>query len=412
MMRTRAKRWWVLVMLILVALCLLFGLSLKIQIAMMQIPGSSLLRHSVGAARAGTLSPSIPVLEEPGGVALCDLPWFVEARQAAAKEQQAGLLHLCPNAGILTVQQGGRLGNQMWEYASVWGLAMEVPWLTPAIPRCLLRAIDDAFPFLTLPELKVPTLQRGCNANSGVIAQPEPTLSQKDVLQVLQDCQKERSDTHFGQKNSFHCQQNMVLERWVALPELVLPRLTLLREQDFRFHSYLTDLATSFLAAIMQKTEASVFISVHVRRGDYSDYLSSKHNASLAPISYFEEAINIFNHHFIGGDKVAFIVISDDISWCRHNIMHLHENIFIAWDPVEGWKEKTENLAGVPESDLALMALCNHTILDYGSFGTWGALLSGGKTIAYGIDGLLSTKIANLLTHWKTLPEKTIFQRN
>ncbi|XP_046384748.1 galactoside alpha-(1,2)-fucosyltransferase 2-like [Ischnura elegans] len=404
-MRTRARRWWLYVMFILVVLCLLFALSLKIQIAMMQISGSNLLRHSVASRRvSGTLSPSIPMLEEPGGVALCDLPWFVEARQAASKDQQASLLHLCPDAGVLTVQQGGRLGNQIWEYASVWGLAMEVPWLTPAIPRCLLRAIDDAFPFLTLPELKVPTLRKGCNEMGGMTPQPEPTLSQKDVLRVLKDCQRERSDG--GQKNRVQCQKNMVLERWVALPELVLPRISLLREQDFRFHSYLTDLATSFLIAVTKKTGASVFISIHVRRGDYHEYLSSKHNASLAPISYFDEAISIFDHHFMGGDKVAFIVISDDISWCRQNIMNLHDNIFIAWDPVDGWKEKTENLAGVPESDLALMAMCNHTILDYGSFGTWGALLSGGKTIAYGIDGLLSTKIANLLTHWKALPEK------
>lgn len=31
--------------------------------------------------------------------------------------------------------------------------------------------------------------------------------------------------------------------------------------------------------------------------------------------------------------------------------------------------------------DLALLAACNHTILSYGTFGQWGALLAGGRTV-------------------------------
>ena len=32
-------------------------------------------------------------------------------------------------------------------------------------------------------------------------------------------------------------------------------------------------------------------------------------------------------------------------------------------------------------ADLALLAACNHSIVTYGTFGLWGALLSGGVTI-------------------------------
>ena len=31
--------------------------------------------------------------------------------------------------------------------------------------------------------------------------------------------------------------------------------------------------------------------------------------------------------------------------------------------------------------DLALLAACNHTILSYGTFGQWAALLAGGRTV-------------------------------
>ena len=31
--------------------------------------------------------------------------------------------------------------------------------------------------------------------------------------------------------------------------------------------------------------------------------------------------------------------------------------------------------------DLAVLALCNHTIVDYGTFGLWAGLLAGGKIV-------------------------------
>ena len=34
--------------------------------------------------------------------------------------------------------------------------------------------------------------------------------------------------------------------------------------------------------------------------------------------------------------------------------------------------------------DLATLSLCNHSIIDYGTFGMWGALLSGGEIVVPG----------------------------
>lgn len=57
---------------------------------------------------------------------------------------------LCPRDGIVTVAQGGRLGNQMWEYASVWAVARRTG-LEPFVPRCLLRVLDEVFADLSVP---------------------------------------------------------------------------------------------------------------------------------------------------------------------------------------------------------------------------------------------------------------------
>ena len=34
-----------------------------------------------------------------------------------------------------------------------------------------------------------------------------------------------------------------------------------------------------------------------------------------------------------------------------------------------------------PEEDLALLSSCNHTVVGYGSFGLWGAVLAGGEVV-------------------------------
>ena len=66
--------------------------------------------------------------------------------------------------------------------------------------------------------------------------------------------------------------------------------------------------------------------------------------------------------------NVLFIVCSDDIQWCKDNIVG--GNIVYS---------QTES----DVIDLAILSHCNHTIMSTGSFGWWGAWLANGTTIYY-----------------------------
>lgn len=57
---------------------------------------------------------------------------------------------MCPLYGIVTTEQGGRLGNQMWEYASVWAVARRTG-LEPYIPRCIRKELEQIFESLSVP---------------------------------------------------------------------------------------------------------------------------------------------------------------------------------------------------------------------------------------------------------------------
>lgn len=72
----------------------------------------------------------------------------------------------------------------------------------------------------------------------------------------------------------------------------------------------------------------------------------------------------------IPGPKL-FLIVSDDLSWCRKHLLG----------------EKDVVIAGKsPAHDLALLASCNHTIIDYGTFGYWAALMADGHTVSLNVD--------------------------
>ena len=50
-----------------------------------------------------------------------------------------------------------------------------------------------------------------------------------------------------------------------------------------------------------------------------------------------------------------------------------------------------------PELVLAIMAACNHSIIDYGTYGVWGAIMSGGDTFIYNLTNTSPVKLDSLL---------------
>jgi len=54
------------------------------------------------------------------------------------------------------------------------------------------------------------------------------------------------------------------------------------------------------------------------------------------------------------------------MAWCRENI-NLPNVHFVG--------------SSSPVLDLAVLSLCDHSVIDYGTYGLWGALLAGGDTI-------------------------------
>ena len=103
-------------------------------------------------------------------------------------------------------------------------------------------------------------------------------------------------------------------------------------------------------------------VSIHIRRGDY---INHKTLGNICDIEYYTKAIQLIFHHY---SNPCFYIFSNDISWCRNNLMVLFRKCqcyFIDW-----------NIGTDSYIDMQLMSACKNNILANSSFSWWAAYLN------------------------------------
>lgn len=99
----------------------------------------------------------------------------------------------------------------------------------------------------------------------------------------------------------------------------------------------------------------------------------------MTPVSYqyFEKSMEYFKSRY---KNCFFIYATDDPTWCFEHFGNLPDVAVPSY-----YSNRTA------EEDLVLLAACNHTITDYGTYGEWAAILAGGETIY---------AMRKLMPHW------------
>ena len=121
-------------------------------------------------------------------------------------------------------------------------------------------------------------------------------------------------------------------------------------------------------------------IFLHIRRGDA---IGKEHYHPVAPMSYYVEALKRFDE-----DTPCF-VFSDDLDWCKSQDLFKSDK-FLFNDNIERYDYQSMDGSGsmqytlLPHVDLCLMSLCSGAIIVNSSFSWWGAWLQNnrGKVIA------------------------------
>ena len=158
------------------------------------------------------------------------------------------------------------------------------------------------------------------------------------------------------------------LEPYVCDVNGFLPYLDELRNTYFRFQTKVIKEAKNILRHLQQnRSKSTIFISIHIRMTDIEYHLSKLFGLSMASKEYFTRAMTRMTEKF--GSNIKFLAFSDDIQKAKTMLdSKENENFSIEFPLVDGSSPTTR-------ITLAVLSLCEGSILTYSTFGLWGALL-------------------------------------
>ena len=253
--------------------------------------------------------------------------------------------------GYNRLGSNGRLGNQMFQYAALRGIAANrgYNW---CIPPEEYDHRDNYGLFETFQMTNVK------ESNIGFV---EGQVVQENQFSFTQDffdaCPDDVSlDGYFQTEKYFAHIKDEILE-------------------DFTFRE---DYLTPCMEYIDSLDDAPIFL--HIRQ---SDNIGREEYHPILPITYFEDALKEFPE-----DTPCF-VFTDDLNWCKSQ-EYFKQDRFLFNENNERYSYKTVDGTGqmqntlLPQTDLCLMSLCTGGIVANSSFSWWGAWLQNnrGKIVA------------------------------
>ena len=234
--------------------------------------------------------------------------------------------------GFNALGRMGRLANQMFQYASLKGIARNtgvdfcVPYheeaVNDGIGNMLRTEIFDSF------DLQV---------NVGLLNKGHAPVVQERFF-------------HFDQELFDHCPDHVSLQGYFQT-EKYFKHIEHQIRDEFTFVDDILKPCKEMIRTIDNP------LALHVRRGDY--VINSENHFNL-PLEYYEAALKHFD------DDRNVIVFSDDSKWCHEQSIFDDDRFIIS--------ENTDNRV-----DLCLMSLCNDFIIANSTYSWWGAWLSSNK---------------------------------
>ncbi|KAK3091205.1 hypothetical protein FSP39_017960 [Pinctada imbricata] len=246
----------------------------------------------------------------------------------------------------------GRIGNQLFEFASGYGMARQTNRIPVIGHTDRLRTIF--------------------NITNAILVNRNQQIKKWNLILERKCCAFDSSMLKriVGKKNY---RVGYYLQSWKYF-ERVMNEL----RGQLRFLSHIQRKADEIINSISRKYTCTTctgdsgnltYIGIHIRRGDMHRLRKFRDYGYLtAPASYIYRAIQYYVKNIA---RPVFIVCSDDMPWAQGILKNIRSDI------------NSEFVHGKSEVDLAVQASCNHNIITVGTFGWWAGFLAGGDVIYY-----------------------------
>ena len=228
--------------------------------------------------------------------------------------------------------QLGRLGNQMFQYASLRGIARNRGY-DFCIPNHN-HIIQDPYGFEMKIDLFYPF-------EMGNVKPHNIKVLDRGYAPVVQE-----KYFHFDEILYNMCPDEITLAGFFQTEKYFLNIENEIRE-DFTFKEAILEPCKEMMS------DLGYAISLHIRR---TDYLQNPNHTAL-DLDYYQKALSHFD------SNIPVIVFSDDVEWCKEQDIFSDDRFMISE-------------SGDHYIDLCLMSLCSHHIIANSSFSWWGAWLS------------------------------------
>lgn len=229
----------------------------------------------------------------------------------------------------------GRLANQMFQYASLKGIATH-------------RGYEFCIPPKEVFGQKDSMVKKDLNLYDIFDIEKNNTISlaKNPILQ-------ERMHT-FDEELFTNCPDNIDLFGYYQT-EKYFKHIEDDIRKDFSFSEELTSNCGEFIKALNSEV-----ISLHIRRGDYV----TNENHPVQPLEYYENGLKMLP------DNLPVLVFSDDFDWCNQQELFNSDRFSISQQ-------------SSVDADLCMMTFCDYHIIANSSLSWWGAWLAKSKkTIA------------------------------
>jgi len=239
----------------------------------------------------------------------------------------------------------GRLGNQMFQYAGLRGIAAN-------------RGYDWI----------IPRPESYGDSNYGLFDCFEMSSVEEKNFGHLNTQSIATGQFHFSQEFFDSCPDNVNLHDYFTTEKYFANVKDIVRK-DFTFKEDILGPCKE----IVSELENPIFI--HVRRGDYA---ANPDAHPICPISYYKEALKKFDLNS------PVLVFSDDIEWCKGQEFFKQDRFMLS-EYVEKYPQTCDTLFGrqkalIPYYDLCMMSLCTGGIIANSTMSWWGAWLIDNPT--------------------------------
>ncbi|KAL8564586.1 hypothetical protein ACOMHN_032142 [Nucella lapillus] len=248
-----------------------------------------------------------------------------------------------PSPKLLCVHISGRLGNELFEYASTLALSLALNRTAVFLYSKHLHNVLKSFTASTASNLSFLQLEQRCNTAR---VMKEDSCCKFKVAMTRLESQYDYRLTQYLQSYRYFDTHQTEIRKAVAFNDRV-------RTQ-----------ADRQVKELREKHKTSTLIGVHIRHGDMTSPDLQAMGYPLASPDYIQKSLSYFSDLF---PNCVFVVGSDSAQWCIDNFPKRYSLSFL---------NNNE-----PAVDMLILASMDHVITSFGSFSWWIGYLNPGKTV-------------------------------